>query len=140
MVQVRPGTRVKLLFGSTNDAGCVPGELKPSDGPVYLEGRLVLSLSFQGDEAVDLGCLADKKAALARYRLWDDLSEGWYDGGLTVLRFEGIDVVMKCGRCPVPVWTGALDMRKRVVLVPDLDDAGYEKSQAFDLCWKETSA
>ena len=184
MSQVRPVTRAKLLFGSTNDAGSVPGGVVRSEarglrapkhaacgagaepalktrgepcapaassaceesgsfgvpaassGPVYLEGRLVLSLSFQGNEAIDLSCVADKKAALARYRLWDDVANRWYAGGFTVLRFEGLDVVMRRGKRPVAVWKGALDTRKRVVLAPDLDEEGFEQNQSCDLRWK----
>lgn len=35
------------VFGDTNRADGVPDCPAPQDGPVYLEGRLVLSLSFQ---------------------------------------------------------------------------------------------
>ena len=37
-----------VAFGDTNRADGVPDCPAPGDGPVYLEGRLVLSRSFQG--------------------------------------------------------------------------------------------
>lgn len=44
----RNGLSAHAVFGSTNRADSVPDCLNPQTGPVYLEGRLVLSLSFQG--------------------------------------------------------------------------------------------
>lgn len=136
MDRVCPVGRANMLFGSTNDAGSVPICLAPSVGPVYVEGRLVLSLSFQGGEPLDLAIIADEKKAIARYRLWDDASEDWFDGSPTVLRFECADIVMRIGVQPVPVWAGVLDTSKRVVLVPDFDDKGFAVNQSHDLRWK----
>ncbi|MBQ9043201.1 MAG: hypothetical protein IJ111_10370 [Eggerthellaceae bacterium] len=122
-----------VVFGDTNRADGVPDCLVPQDGPVYLEGRLVLSLSFQGEPAdvrtEDAGDLVE------RYRLWDDLSDEWH-GGLEVLRFERTDVVVRLGPKPAVLWQGAIDTRARVIPEPDLDGAGMAANRECDLCWR----
>ena len=127
------GLYAHAVFGDTNRAGSVPDCLVPQDGPVYLEGRLVLSLSFQGGPAnvrtEDAGDLVE------RYRLWDDLAGDWYSG-LEVLRFEQTDVVVCLGPKPAVLWQGAVDTRARAIPVPDLDAAGMEANWARYLCWK----
>ena len=124
---------VHAAFGDTNRADGVPDCPEPSDGPVYLEGRLVLSLSFQGGPAnvrtEDAGDLIE------RYRLWDDLAEAWH-GGLEVLRFERTDVVVCLGPKPAVLWQGAVNTRACAVPEPDLDEAGMAANREFDLCWK----
>lgn len=127
----------RTRFGDTNYADGVPRNLAPSDGPVYLEGRLVLSLSFQGNNA-NLTAIADDEIVLESYRLWDDLAESWHEDDLAVLRFEHADVVMRLEPRPSPIWTGAIDTQKRVILFPDLDNKGYIANQAYDLRWKRT--
>ena len=82
------------VFGNTNRADSVPDRLAPSSGPVYLEGRLVLSLSFQGDE-IHAHMVADGDEPIECYRLWDDISKTWYEDGLAVLRFEQADLVVR---------------------------------------------
>ena len=122
------------VFGDTNRADSVPGCLAPQDGPVYLEGRLVLSLSFQGGPAdVRTEGAGD---LVERYRLWDDLAERWHDGGLEILRFERTDVVICLGPKPAVLWQGAVDTRAGAVPVPDLDDAGMETNRGCDLRWR----
>ena len=117
------------LFGSTDRAGGIPGALVPSHGPVYLEGRLVLSLSFQGDpvevQAEDAGGLVgrcpsfqgdpveeravDPGELIERYRLWDDLAEDWYGGAsFEILRFEHVDIVVCEGCEPPTLWMGGV--------------------------------
>ena len=127
------GLYAHAVFGDTNRAGSVPDCLVPQDGPVYLEGRLVLSLSFQGGPAnvrtEDVGDLVE------RYRLWDDLTGDWHSG-LEVLRFERTDVVVCLGPKPAVLWQGAVDTRARAIPVPDLDAAGMEANRVRDLCWK----
>lgn len=121
------------VFGDTNRADGVPDCLVPQDGPVYLEGRLVLSLSFQGGPADvrtdDVGDLIE------RCRLWDDLADAWH-GGLEVLRFERADVVMLLGPKPAVLWQGAVDTHARVIPEPDLDEAGIAANRKCDLRWK----
>ncbi len=125
----------QAVFGSTNRAGCVPDCLNPQIGPVYLEGRLVLSLSFQGGgESEEL--VKDADDVIERYRLWDDLAGTWFDSSLEVLRFEQLDAVVRLGVDPVILWKGAMNTRARVVLEPDLDEAGLAANQKRDLCWK----
>lgn len=109
--------------------------LAPSAGPVYLEGRLVLSLSFQGEQP-NLEPIENDEVVLENYRLWDDLSNSWHEHNLAVLRFEHADVVMRLDPSPKAIWAGALDTHARVVLVPDLDIAGFNTNQTCDLHWK----
>ena len=126
---------VHVAFGDTNRADSVPDCLAPDEGPVYLEGRLVLSLSFQGDP-MDLPPTAEADDPLERYRLWDELAETWLGDDLEVLRFEWMDVVVRSGANPVILWTGAVDTRARVIPEPDLDEAGIVVNRGCDLCWK----
>lgn len=127
------GLNAHAVFGDTNRADSVPDCLVPQDGPVYLERRLVLSLSFQGGPAnvqtEDAGDLVE------RYRLWDDLADEWH-GGLEVLRFEWTDIVVCLGPKPAVLWQGAVDTRARAIPVPDLDDAGMAANRKLDLRWK----
>lgn len=127
------GLHAHAVFGDTNRADGVPDSLVPDDGPVYLEGRLVLSLSFQGGPA-DVRT-EDAGELIERYRLWDDLTGEWH-GGLEVLRFEWADVVVCLGPKPAVLWQGAVDTHARAVSVPDLDDAGMAANRECDLCWK----
>ena len=134
------------VFGETNRADSVPDGPAPEsgspsdggpsheDGPVYLEGRLVLSLSFQGGPA-DV-CADDAGDLVERYRLWDDLANCWHDGGLEVLRFEMTDIVVRLGRRPAVLWKGAVDTRARVIPVPDLNSEGMTANRDCDLRWK----
>ncbi|MGI6220512.1 MAG: hypothetical protein ACOYIP_01365 [Coriobacteriales bacterium] len=123
--------------------------LSPAAGPVYLEGRLVLSLSFQPlDGQIEwLGELARHLAEcnasrswmgdpLERFRIWDDSTGAWFTGGPTVLRFENADVVKYGEDESAPVWIGAVDTRKRVIPVPDFGRAGAAENQLHDLRWK----
>lgn len=124
-----------IQFGTTDFADSVPDCLAPSSGPVYLEGRLVLSLSFQGSKA-DLESIVDDDIVLENYRLWDDRANTWHSDDLAVLRFEHADVVMRLDPEPLAIWAGSLDTHARVVLVPDLDRAGLKTNQAVDLRWR----
>ena len=64
--------RAHAAFGDTDRAGGVPDHLASCEGSVYLEGRLVLSLSFRGGPA---DASAEGAGELVeRYRLWDDLA------------------------------------------------------------------
>jgi len=128
------GLYAHAMFGDTNRAGGVPDFPAPDDGPVYLEGRLVLSLSFQGGPASvqtdDAGVLVE------RFRLWDDLTGCWHNDGLEVLRFEMTDIVVRLHPRPAVLWQGAVDTRARAVPVPDLDEAGMQANREHDLRWK----
>lgn len=127
------GLNAHAVFGDTNRADSVPDCLVPQDGPVYLEGRLVLSLSFQGGPANvrtdDAGDLVE------RFRLWDDLAGEWYDG-LEVVRFERTDVVVCLGPKPAVLWQGAVDTRACVIPEPDLDEDGIAANRKCDLRWR----
>ena len=180
MSRERTQVHVNALFGSTNVADSVPdtdaansgqgdpgGEpadeqssgdflqsvLSPSPGPVYLEGRLVLALSFQpiGEQVEWLDSMLGRLGELSpprknrgkpleRYRIWDELAGDWLAGSPTVLRFENTDVVERGETSPMPVWTGAVDVCKRVIAVPDLDRTGIERNRLHDLRWKRCSA
>lgn len=135
MTQTQTRHERNVQFGSTQYADSVPKALAPSPGPVYLEGRLVLSLSFQGQET-NLVPIADDEVVLENYRLFDELSSTWYKDELAVLRFEHADVVMRLDPTPTAIWSGSLDTQARVVLVPDFDSAGFTTNQTCDLCWK----
>ena len=121
-------------FGDTNRADSVPDRLAPDDGPVYLEGRLVLSLSFQGGP-VDVST-EGAGDLIERLRIWDDLAEAWRGDGLEVLRFEMKDVVVRLGAKPAVLWQGAVDTHARVIAVPDLDPEGIRANLECDLCWR----
>ena len=156
MENTRTLTTTRQQFGSTKHAGTVPGRpavrpgsdqpparrglswLSPSPGPVYLEGRLVLSLSFQGGSP-NLDAIVDDEVVLENYRLWDDAANAWHEDDLVVFRFENADVVMRLEPQPTAVWSGSLDTQARVILVPDLDRAGFAKNQEVDLRWRKVS-
>lgn len=130
----KDGLGAHAAFCDTSCAA-VPDYPAPDDGPVYLEGRLVLSRSFQGDQVV-MQQVPDAHNALERYRLWDDLAETWHASSLEVLRFEMTDVVVRAGADPVILWEGTVNTQARVVPVPDLDEAGMQTNLECDLCWK----
>jgi len=136
-IQIMAGKAGKIANGMTvnQDMGHISGCPVPSEGPVYLEGRLVLSLSFQGGRMKDCP-IANMGDILERYRLWDDLADAWYDGSLEVARFERADVVIRTDLGPTTLWVGSVDTRARVVLEPDFDDAGLAANREWDLCWK----
>ncbi len=136
MEQTLKRSSAQVHFGSTAYADTVPDGPTASNGPVYLEGRLVLSLSFQGASPINLDLIADDDIVLENYRLWDDAANAWHAPDLAVLRFEHADVVMRLEPTPMPVWAGALDTHKRVVPVPDLDGSGLEANSRVDLRWK----
>lgn len=107
----------------------------PSAGPVYLEGRLVLSLSFKGEpDGVELP--GETGGFLERYRLWDDLAGEWHNDDLEVLRFEQVDDVVRPSSGSSVLWKGTMDTRARVVPVPDLDVEGMAVNAGLDLCWR----
>lgn len=137
MGKTHTAPKAHIQFGSTEYADTIPSVLAPSSGPVYLEGRLVLSLSFQGI-APRLDAIEDDDIVLESYRLWDDLAGNWYEDELAVLRFGNTDVVMRLDPKPTAVWTGALNIHARVIQVPDLDTEGFLANQSYDLCWKRT--
>lgn len=124
----------RAVFGDTNRADGVPDFPAPSPGPVYLEGRLVLSLSFRGGpidvQTKDAGDLVE------RFRLWDDIVMRWHAAGLEVLRFETTDIVVRLDMKPAVLWQGAMDTRARVISEPDLDKAGIVANRKCDLRWK----
>ena len=122
------------VFGDTNRADSVPDCLVPDEGPVYLEGRLVLSLSFQGGP-IEAHAIPSVEP-LERYELWDLLADRWFHDGLTVLRFEDADVVVRSWPWPTVLWKGAVDTRARVIPVPDFDEAGMIANRECDLCWR----
>lgn len=146
------------LFGDTDHAGSVPNAegddqpfepcscsqgsgpinaLVPSSGPVYLEGRLVLSLSFKQDDLRYVPPrVPEGETLLERYRIWDSAADAWLEGGPTALRFESADVVMSTEPQPAIAWVGALDTRCVVIDVPDLDEDGFMHNQKHNLRWK----
>ncbi len=111
--------------------------LAPSTGPVYLEGRLVLSLSFRLENPSGNHVrVPEGEPLLERYRIWDDAAKGWLAGGPCVLRFESVDVVMSTYPHPAIAWAGALDVRLPVIGVPDLDESGESINRAHRLRWR----
>ena len=137
MGKVSTQIRANAQFGNTEFADSIPRYLQPSSGPVYLEGRLVLSLSFRGmPPRLDL--IENDDVVLESYRLWDEMSESWHEDDLAVLRFEHGDVVMRLEPTPTAIWSGELDTHARVILVPDLDTNGFQENQTCDLCWRKT--
>ena len=122
-------------FGDTDRAGCIPDCLAPQAGPTYIEGKLVLSLSFQGDSTVAQHS-DDACASLERYRLWDDQASVWYDSKLEILRFEHSDIVRRSGSSPVTLWKGAVDTHARVIPELELGDSKTSTYHTCDLCWK----
>lgn len=138
--------RVGTPRGDSGSDGAV-NPLAPSEGPVYLEGRLVLSLSFGGGAPaapsaaqahLSATCedLARDGALVERYRLWDDLAGAWHGDDLEVLRLEECDLVLRTVPQPTVLWQGAVDTRARVVPAPDLDGEGMAAAGACDLCWR----
>lgn len=123
------------IFGDTNRADGVPDYPDSSEGPVYLEGRLVLSLSFQKGP-VDARLATCDDDPIERFELWDDLAETWCHDGLAVLRYEQADVVARSWPSPIVLWEGAVDTSARVIPEPDLDEAGMMANRRCDLRWR----
>lgn len=112
--------------------------LVPSIGPVYLEGRLVLSLSFRLEKPTGNRVrVPEGEPLLERYRIWDDTAKCWLAGGPCVLRFESADVVMSTHPRPAIAWAGALDVRLPVIGMPDLDERGEAINRAHHLRWRK---
>jgi hypothetical protein len=121
-------------------------------GPVYLEGRMVLSLSFVadgGNPSVASAALEGSQAALQEaplevYRLWDDASQSWYANPLELRRYESIDVVLVAdasGEAKQPVWQGSVDTHARIIETPDLGAEGMSiDEQAPDLRWRRVES
>jgi len=120
---------------------CDQGEaspLIPSTGPVYLEGRLVLSLSFRLEKPTGNRVrVPEGEPLLERYRIWDDTAKCWLAGGPCVLRFESADVVMSTHPRPAIAWAGALDVRLPVIGMPDLNERGEAINRAHHLRWRK---
>ena len=124
-----------MACGNADRADGAPSLSAPSAGPVYLEGRLVLSLSFKGEpDGVELP--GETGGFLERYRLWDDLAGEWHNDDLEVLRFERVDIVVRKGLEPSVLWGGAVDTKARVIPVPDLDGEGMDANRGCDLRWR----
>ena len=110
---------------------------RASVGPVYLEGRLVLSLSFKLESPTGNKVpVPEGEKLLARYRIWDDNARNWLDCGLTALRFESADIVMRTQPQPAIVWSGVLDLQCPIIDVPDLDERGWAINQRHHLRWR----
>ena len=110
---------------------------KASRGPVYLEGRLVLSLSFKLDSPTgNKVSVPEGERLMGRFRIWDDTARDWLDGGPTALRFETADVVMRTHPRTAIAWVGALDLTTPIVDVPDLDERGRAINRRHHLRWK----
>ena len=94
------------LFGETSLADGIPeGFLPaPSVGPVALEGMLLLSRSFLGDEISE----RPEGDLIETLRLHDALEERWCPQPIEIKRYENADVVEIEGK---PVWIGAMDTR-----------------------------
>lgn len=113
--------------------------IAPSAGPVFLEGRLVLSLSFQdcGSAAQAPTNEAEILQPLERYEIWDDLTDARFSNtNIELIRFDEIDVVVHGEGEESHTWAGQMDVSKRIILVPDLDTKGFKTNQAHDLRWK----
>ena len=132
---VKGSANVNAAFGGMDRADGIQDWLVPSAGPVYLEGRLVLSLSFKGEpDGVELP--GETGGFLERYRLWDDLAGEWHNDDLEVLRFEQVDAVVRPSSGSSVLGKGTMDTRARVVSVPDLDVEGMAVNAGLDLCWR----
>ena len=120
------------LFGDTDITGGIPLGFcpSPSTGPVYLEGQLVLALSFQGD-GHDVVITEDKP--LYELRLWDVLSDTWFLPSLTMLRYEGHDVVLVDG---APVYRGIVDTTADITLMPGWDSTCTGINGGCFLAWR----
>lgn len=117
-------------------------DLEPSQGPVFLEGRLVLDLSFRPDAPpgqVAPGPSSGKDELLEEYGIWDDASKQWHPRNIMLFRYEFADRVTT-NQTPTskkrPIWEGALDTRKRIIGEPDLDLEGYRRNQQHRYRWK----
>jgi len=102
---------------------------------MFLEGRLVLSLSFVDNENSMAAPYSLKAEPLERYRIWDERVGDWHLCDLELKRYEGFDAVVHQD-ISNPIWVGALDTNRRIIAVPDLDAAGAAENSCHDLCWK----
>ena len=134
----------------------------PSNGPVYFEGKLILALSFQcgkevasesvqkgeetANEVPDLGCLSEMpgqvhtdKAANSqctiydRLRLWNNITNTWFDPSPEIIRLSNHDVVFVAGS---PVYSGIVNNMREIALVPGWDSACTSLNSMFYLRWK----
>ena len=140
-----PDPAVPPTRSQTLQAGPLPAAwpvLHASTGPVYLEGRLVLSLSFKLESPTgNHVAVPEGEPLLERYRIWDDAAHDWLHGSPCVLRFESADVVMQTQPQPAIAWAGPLNLRCPIIGIPDLDEQGIAVNRAHRLRWKlsETS-
>lgn len=117
-------------------------DLEPSQGPVFLEGRLVLDLSFRPDAPPGQaapGPSSGTDELLEEYGVWDDASKRWHPREIMLFRYEFADQVTTQESATSekrPIWEGALDTRKRIIDVPDLDLEGYLRNQQHRYRWK----
>lgn len=132
-----PSERPTMLRKSSQGMTSLSSPLAPSIGPVYLEGRLVLSLSFRLEKPTGNRVrVPEGEPLVERYRIWDETARDWLAGGPCVLRFESADVVMSTHPRPAIAWSGALDVRLPVIGVPDLDERGEAINRAHRLRWR----
>ena len=135
--ETSPSERSAMLRKSRQMRTSLPSPLAPSIGPVYLEGRLVLSLSFRLEKPTGNRVrVPEGEPLVERYRIWDETARDWLAGGPCVLRFESADVVMSTHPRPAIAWAGALDVRLPVIGVPDLDERGEAINRAHRLRWR----
>lgn len=140
------------LFGDTDIAGGIPNEFRPSrsDGPVYFEGELVLSLSFQGSGLAGTGAetaTANNPAGaktptpatpadtnqVDSLELWDCLTDTWFEHGPVIERYDGCDMVLVDG---TPVYRGIVDSARDVTIVPGWDATCTAINGQYYLRWK----
>lgn len=126
--------------GNNSTANLDSSLLAPSTGPVFLEGRLVLSLSFQDCGATlepSSPDLPEVLEPLERYEVWDDLTGARFNlCNIELIRFDEADVVVRGKGEESRTWVGQVDVSNRIILVPDLDMKGFRANQAHDLRWK----
>ena len=105
---------------------------------MYLEGRLVLSLSFRLERPTGNRVpVPEGERLLERHRIWDDATHDWLAGGPCVLRFESADVVMSTQPRTAIAWAGVLDLRCPIIGVPDLDEKGETINRAHRMRWRK---
>ena len=97
-------------------AECMRKRLPPkSDGPVFFEGKLVLSLSFcRESEPTPMGkCAPSSCKPVDTLKLWNPERSLWLRHSPIVHRYEFFDIVDIDGNA---VWEGQLDTQRDVVL------------------------
>ena len=97
-------------------AECMRKRLPPkSDGPVFFEGKLVLSLSFcRESEPTPMGkCAPSSCKPVDTLKLWNPERSHWLRHSPIVHRYEFFDIVDIDGNA---VWEGQLDTQRAVVL------------------------